>query len=284
MGTISSYLCIITILIVVCLACHSGNLEGFTTQYNACFKSVWSPTEKKEALELLSFFDNFSKKHKITYFMMYGTLIGQKRHSGLIPWDDDIDVGMLERDCKKLESNFQSKIFTLYKVREGFYKIFYTKKPKISVYKWSWPFLDIFVFKQIHKVSNTGEETFGEEEEETGWDDLIAEEEEETGWNDLITEEEEYIKTGCNIRHKNTELYSSYDPDNYYRFNDVFPLHTVKFENLKLPCPHNPTRILNKYYGSDWKDICDSGHYNHKKERPRKYQARIKCREALKFV
>lgn len=55
-------------------------------------------------LQMLKDFDKVCRKYNLTYFALFGTAIGAIRHHGFIPWDDDIDVGMMREDYEKLRS------------------------------------------------------------------------------------------------------------------------------------------------------------------------------------
>ena len=48
-------------------------------------------------------FDKIARKHNVTYFLSGGTLIGGMRRGGIIPWDGDGDVGILEEDYHRLK-------------------------------------------------------------------------------------------------------------------------------------------------------------------------------------
>lgn len=52
-------------------------------------------------LDMLAWYHDVCQKENLRYFVLGGTALGTKRHSGFIPWDDDIDVGMPRKDYEK---------------------------------------------------------------------------------------------------------------------------------------------------------------------------------------
>ena len=50
---------------------------------------------------ILEDFMKICEEHNLNYFIFSGCAIGVERHKGFIPWDDDIDIGMLRKDYNK---------------------------------------------------------------------------------------------------------------------------------------------------------------------------------------
>lgn len=79
-------------------------------------------TLKKVQRAELSIFGDFQKvceENDLTYFGLAGTGIGALRHGGFIPWDDDIDVGLLRADYEKLIEIFKRDYADKYTVVNG---------------------------------------------------------------------------------------------------------------------------------------------------------------------
>jgi phosphorylcholine metabolism protein LicD len=68
-------------------------------------------------------FDRICRKYDLKYWCIGGTLIGTIRHKGWVPYDGDIDVGMLEEDYNKLEKIIQSEL-----PKEMWFQTSYTDK------------------------------------------------------------------------------------------------------------------------------------------------------------
>lgn len=60
------------------------------------------PTAIKQAwaaeLMVLAEVDRICQKYDIKYFADWGSMLGAIRHGGFVPWDDDMDIGMLRDD------------------------------------------------------------------------------------------------------------------------------------------------------------------------------------------
>lgn len=68
--------------------------EGFFVEEK--MKRAWAAQ-----IEVVKEIDRICKKHGLTFFAAYGTLLGAVRHNGFIPWDDDTDLFMLRDDYEK---------------------------------------------------------------------------------------------------------------------------------------------------------------------------------------
>lgn len=61
---------------------------------------------KRIQLKILDVVSEYCDNNGIKYWLDTGTLLGAIRHNGYIPWDDDIDIGMLRPDFDRFIRTF----------------------------------------------------------------------------------------------------------------------------------------------------------------------------------
>lgn len=145
------------------------------------------------------------EKHNIQYWIIGGTLLGAIRNKGIIPWDDDVDISILESDEQKL-LNLKEELDNLdLNITDIFfgYKI-YEKNGKIIPNKsnFKFPFIDIFITKKQDKIIN-----FKSSDANNMWE------------NDYFTNEELFP-----LKKYQFEDYYVYGPNNPYDYlNRAYP-------------------------------------------------------------
>ena len=57
------------------------------------------------------------RKHNIHLILVGGSLLGAARHKGFIPWDDDMDLGLVRNEYEKLKAIFDEEFGDRYMLR-----------------------------------------------------------------------------------------------------------------------------------------------------------------------
>lgn len=125
------------------------NQEILTTIMN---KNRWSNHDREKVRELLRITFSEAKFLDIDLFINEGTLLGGIRHGQIMPWDDDLDLGInkddIQRLLKQLEKNENIEMGTAYLYgKHLFYKIWLRDCKEIKGHKHRFPFIDIWPFE-----------------------------------------------------------------------------------------------------------------------------------------
>ncbi len=236
-------------------------------------------------VEILRIANSIFEKHKIVYWLDFGTLIGAIRHKGFIPWDDDIDICMLKEDYLKLPKILNKELEnTPLEFRYGsdfgyqIIKIYYKGYRTIDI--------DIFPFEYINERLETKEEKGVFLSKWIKIKKAILKkyplnlfEEFKISHFDIIQECDELKNKvfGCNYKQnpetnqlvRCVETMTATNLCAVFEHAAIFPLKTAEFENLKLPMPNDPLEHLfesGEYgkYGSvmNFPTVKDSGFWH----------------------
>ena len=218
-------------------------------------------------LELMIFLDNICKKYDIQYWLDYGSLLGPVRHGGFLPWDDDVDLGMLKSDFKRLleavnkeiKKNNLEKYITIEEKKKynnsvtGFIQIL-CKSPALPNMLAG---IDILPYEYLkndenlhkaelrEKISDLVEVTQKEFLEKDYFNKSPVEANEKL--NEIIgivDHEDEYIiPSAVNLRPKRIRIYKS---------EEMFPLQRIKFGEYDFYAAKEEKTYLKMSYGEDF--------------------------------
>jgi hypothetical protein len=93
--------------LLIRLVVRKKSLAYYKTSKNYDIYSQVTLQTRKQALlsyKHMDIMNTILEKHDIKYIAVAGTVLGLNRHGGIIPWDDDIDIGFINSEWTKLIS------------------------------------------------------------------------------------------------------------------------------------------------------------------------------------
>ena len=89
--------------------CHLSEIEYDIGPMIAFYEGKLQRLKDLE-IYILKEIDRVCRKHNIQYFLAGGSLLGAVRNGKSIPWDDDLDIGMLREDYDKFRKVFEKEM------------------------------------------------------------------------------------------------------------------------------------------------------------------------------
>lgn len=173
------------------------------------------PSTIKILYQMLYDMHRIFTKNDLMYWADGGTLLGAVRHKGIIPWDDDLDVGILSKDIRKflrLKNQFKKCGYSICEVWFG-YKIYFTGRKKVKAEGetqcYSFPFIDILPYR----------------------------------------------KFSDGVYRLSRKIAREHWPKEIWPTQCLFPIKEYKFGSYKIFGPNDYKKYFNRYYGKDWNKI-----------------------------
>jgi lipopolysaccharide cholinephosphotransferase len=242
------------------------NNEKIIKSYHSLFESVlldheltprgiWSKVQLLDQ-ELLLYMDNICKQNDIEYWLDFGTLLGAVRHGGFIPWDDDIDLGMMREDFERIYPILKEEV-----VKNDLditVRCYHQNNPGTLVpfiqFSYRYPrngttlgYIDLFPYDFRSSKEGFNKEIYHENYSIIRKRILDGEDERKVV-KDYMDEFDLSYSDGDFLVHGAEATVKLLDLDIFEK-DVIFPLKTIGFKDYEFSCPNNPAQHLENIYG-----------------------------------
>lgn len=235
---------------------------------------------RKVQMSMLEEFDRICTKYGLHYFLDSGTALGAVRHGGFIPWDDDVDLGMMRDDYESFLKIAPCELSDQYELQtrenEPEYHKFNAKirkkgtvfpEPGSKYYNNRGIFIDVYPFdfisdnhkkaqrelrmsRKLHFLINTHQTLHAKR---TFTHSLVAR---FVHVLPLERLEKKYMQLCLRYKDKSTDHVTCYsyrmlkEQDILFLYKDIYPTKRICFEHREFQIMNNTDAYLKVMYGN----------------------------------
>lgn len=207
--------------------------------------------EQLNNLMFLQLFERLCDEAGVRFWLDTGQLLGAVRHLGFVPWDDDVDVGMLFDDVIKLicfiDNSKNIKYKVNYLAQNGYLSFqirFYGLSSRI--------YIDIFPYVLIEDYSVDTQDLIREMFEENSKRQSLTQRKNYSNWKTVVGNINEKINRGSDFKYLIPLYYLGVKYRLYHEYSSVYPLQKMIFEGRRFNAPYNSDNYLIVCYGKDY--------------------------------
>lgn len=215
-------------------------------------------------LKMMKIFDELCKENELEYWLDFGNLLGAVRHKGFIPWDDDVDFGMLRDDYEKFIKLFQNGIpkykdiyleFNNNGKNRCFIKVKhrYIQDLAIDIFPYDLYFKKttyaekLAITKKIRKIIDRKLYKF--------LYSFFANHPDKMRKRFFTIRDNEILNNNFGDKKSEPSVFYGIDYnhgyDNYFfDYDKIFPLKKFQFEDTEFPCPNDSDFVLTQVFGN----------------------------------
>jgi len=221
----------------------------YDLQPKSLLKNIWDVCQ-----EVLDLVVNVCEKYGIEYWLEAGSLLGAVRHEGFLPWDDDIDLGMMRKDYNRFQEVFDLELKNLgldKKIRWTLLRHENNILYFLQISYAGFAILDIFPYDYTNKPLDNMEELYFSEKakfktnikEGKSYSEAIKELYENLN---LSFDKQDYVVSGVERSVRGRFYLQEVDK--------IFPLSKVSFQGKEYSGLNDNDLHLTKLYGN-WRDL-----------------------------
>lgn len=253
-------------------------------ELKARFNPDGSPLRRQQLvmLDMVKELDRICRKYDFPYFLYGGTLLGAVRHNGFIPWDDDLDVGLMRKDYQRLmkvlpgelpphiilQTNETDKNYFYFFAKLRDTRSFLDEGAYDRCFKYRGIFIDIFPFDKLQlplqrlKLQSYAYTLY---RNGNGSESALRKIRALTWFNRHISFP--ILRCLSRLTGGKTLTYDFGIPFHIvYDEKDIFPLATHEFEGIRLSVPGNSHHMLQSQFG-DYMRLPNLDHVEHHVEK-----------------